>query len=80
MREALADGVVQDGKQERERWGCPLRGKELELVHACASNAQALHIKGGCLRLAARDTGGAAEGGGRELHNGDWCDGVLVQK
>jgi hypothetical protein len=80
MREALADGVVQDGEQERERWRCPLRGKELELGVARASmDAQALHIKGGCLRLAARDAGGAAEGGGRELHEDDWCDGVLVQ-
>ena len=81
MREALADGVVQDGEQEREWWRCPLRGKELELVHACASNVQALHIKGGCLRLAAaRDAGGAAEGGGGELHEDGWCDRTLVKK
>jgi len=76
MREALADGVVEDGEQKRERWLYPLRGEELELVHARASTEQVLLFLGE--RQRARNEGGAARSVYVELHDGAWCGGALA--
>ena len=78
MREALADGMVEDGEQERERRLCPLRGEQLELVHARASTEHVLLFLGERQRLAARDEGGAAGAVCGEMHDGAWCGGALV--